>query len=46
MALLLHNFGETPFKNKSEIHNELMIDLEKVVINSRHLQNSEIQVVF
>lgn len=38
------NFGETPFKNKSEIHDELIADLGKVVTNNGYLQKCEIQV--
>ncbi|XP_029168423.1 putative methyltransferase NSUN6 [Nylanderia fulva] len=37
------NFGETPFKNKSEIHDELIADLGKVITNNGHLQKCELQ---
>ncbi|KMQ88658.1 methyltransferase nsun6 [Lasius niger] len=37
------NFGETPFKNKSEIHDELIADLGKVITNNGYLQKCEIQ---
>lgn len=38
-----YDFGETPFKNKSEIHDELIADLGKVIINDGYLQKCEIQ---
>ncbi|EZA62583.1 hypothetical protein DMN91_006225 [Ooceraea biroi] len=37
------DFGETPFKNKLEIRDELIADLEKVIIDGKFLQKSEIQ---
>nr|XP_012214563.1 PREDICTED: putative methyltransferase NSUN6 [Linepithema humile] len=43
MPQLLHNFGESPFKKKSEIYNELITDFGKVIINGRYLEKSEIQ---
>lgn len=41
---LFHSFGKTPFKNKSEIYSELMADLERVIIDDKYLEKSEIQV--
>ncbi|XP_032689740.1 tRNA (cytosine(72)-C(5))-methyltransferase NSUN6 [Odontomachus brunneus] len=43
MSPLLHNLGETPFKNKHEIHDELMTDLGKIITNGGRLQRSRIQ---
>ncbi|XP_020300641.1 putative methyltransferase NSUN6 isoform X2 [Pseudomyrmex gracilis] len=40
---LFHSFGKTPFKNKSEIYSELMADLERVIIDDKYLEKSEIQ---
>lgn len=37
------SFGETPFKNKLEIHDELMADLGKVILDGRYLEKSEVQ---
>lgn len=44
MAPLLRKFEETPFKNKSEIHDELMADFGKIIVNGSHLQRSQVQV--
>lgn len=44
MSQLLHNFGESPFKKKSEIHGELITDFEKIIIHDKYLEKSEIQV--
>lgn len=41
---LLHNFGESPFKKKSEIYDELITDFGKIIINDKYLEESEIQV--
>jgi hypothetical protein len=38
------NLGGTPFKNKLEIHDELIADLGKVIVDGRYLQKSEIEV--
>lgn len=40
-----YNFGETPFKNKTDIHDELIADLGKVITNDGYLQKCEIQVL-
>ncbi|XP_011633330.1 putative methyltransferase NSUN6 isoform X1 [Pogonomyrmex barbatus] len=40
---LLDNLLETPFKHKSEIRDELIADLRKVIANGEYLQQSEIQ---
>jgi len=34
----------TPFKNKLEIHDELIADLKKVIVDGRYLQKFEIEV--
>lgn len=38
-----YNFGETPFKNKTDIHEQLIADLGKVITNDGYLQKYEIQ---
>jgi len=39
-----YHFEETPFKNKSEIYDELIADLGKVITNDGYLEKCEIQV--
>lgn len=41
-----YNFGETPFKNKTDIHEQLIADLGKVITNDGYLQKYEIQVFY
>lgn len=44
MSPLPCSFGETPFKNTSEIHNELMADFGRIIVNDAHIQNSQVEV--